>query len=42
LGRGNPTFKELGRRTRLKLLKAEAWASGVMALFYQATDGASE
>jgi dihydrofolate reductase len=36
LGSGNPIFEDLGRRTRLRLLKAEAWTSGVVALFCQA------
>jgi dihydrofolate reductase len=41
LGRGNAAFKEPGRRTHLKLLKAEAWTTGAVALFYQAPDEAS-
>lgn len=39
LRHGNPAFKDPLDRTRLKLLKAETWTSGIVALFYQATDG---
>jgi len=35
LGRGNPAFKEFGDRQRLKLVRAEAWTSGIAALFFQ-------
>lgn len=36
LGRGNPMFQEARDRLRLKLLKAEAWSSGVVSLTYAA------
>ncbi len=35
LGRGTPMFKNIQKKMALKLLKAEAWSSGVVALFYQ-------
>jgi dihydrofolate reductase len=34
LGRGLRTFEEPGERSRLELLKAETWQSGIVALFY--------
>ncbi len=34
LGGGTPMFKEIKRRTKLKLLKTEASRSGVVQLFY--------
>jgi len=34
LGRGHRTFDDLRDRIGLKLLKAETWSSGIIALFY--------
>lgn len=34
LGTGNVMFKDIWLRTRLRLLKSEAWSSGTVALFY--------
>jgi dihydrofolate reductase len=34
LGRGNAAFTDLRERTSLKLLRAETWSSGIVALFY--------
>lgn len=41
LGRGLPAFAECGERAPLRLLEAEIWSSGTVALFYAAA-GAGE
>jgi dihydrofolate reductase len=35
LGSGTPMFKDVNDRIALKLLKATAWSSGIVALYYQ-------
>lgn len=35
LGKGTPMFKDIRDRVPLKLIKATAWTSGTVALFYQ-------
>jgi dihydrofolate reductase len=36
LGQGNPMFKNITDRFQLKLWRATAWSSGIVALFYEA------
>jgi dihydrofolate reductase len=35
LGRGRPMFKEVRERIPLKLIKADTWSSGTVALYYR-------
>jgi dihydrofolate reductase len=38
LGKGTPTFKEDQNRVALKLMKAQTWSSGIVALYYRALE----
>ena len=37
LGKGTPMFRDISERVPLKLIKADTWSSGTVALFYQPT-----
>lgn len=38
IGKGTPMFKDVPKRMPLKLIKADTWSSGTVALFYQTID----